>query len=187
MSETICDLANANAYKHHVPGHRLEPLCEPEDQWNQSPAVSEPGGQPPEPEAPAATRGPPPQAPVPVPSGRGPRPASAPRADGATIPVPSGRPQRGRFRPTLPPIAEEEAGPELPGLLTGDPSGPSPTGLPTPLPAPPPQRSNRPLREVDVFVDDFIGLAQGSRRQLRNLRRTILHAVDEVLDRPPAR
>ncbi len=34
MSETIADLANANAYKLHVPPHRLERHCLPMDQWN---------------------------------------------------------------------------------------------------------------------------------------------------------
>ena len=60
--------------------------------------------------------------------------------------------------------------------------------MPTPLPQPPSRISNRPLQErlnqVDVFVDDFIGIAQGSKRQLHNLRRNILHSIDQVLDQP---
>ncbi len=36
MSETIADLANANAYKRHVPPHRLERHSAPLDQWNAS-------------------------------------------------------------------------------------------------------------------------------------------------------
>ena len=42
----------------------------------------------------------------------------------------------------------------------------------------------KPVRLVDVFVDDFIGLAQGSKRQVRNLRGNILHAIDMVLEQP---
>ena len=40
--------------------------------------------------------------------------------------------------------------------------------------------SGRTLEYVDVFVDDFIGLAQG-RRSRRRVRRILLHAVDDVL------
>jgi hypothetical protein len=55
-------------------------------------------------------------------------------------------------------------------------------------PRPLPQPENRtplsilpgPVAHVDVFVDDFIGLAQGSRRRCRNIRRCIMHAVDQV-------
>ena len=43
-----------------------------------------------------------------------------------------------------------------------------------------------PLYNVDVFVDYFLGLGQGSKRRLRALRRTILHAIDQVFDRPRA-
>jgi hypothetical protein len=39
----------------------------------------------------------------------------------------------------------------------------------------------RPLSIVDVFVDDFIGAAQGKRRKLQQVRRTIMHAIDDVL------
>ena len=37
-----------------------------------------------------------------------------------------------------------------------------------------------PLRAVDVFVDDFIGVAQGSPQSLLNTRRTVMHAIDSV-------
>jgi len=42
------------------------------------------------------------------------------------------------------------------------------------------QHFSRPLRAVDVFVDDFIGVAQGSPRSLVNTRRTVMHAIDTV-------
>jgi hypothetical protein len=36
------------------------------------------------------------------------------------------------------------------------------------------------LSRFDVFVDDFIGMGQGTRKQLTNLRRILLHTLDEV-------
>jgi hypothetical protein len=39
----------------------------------------------------------------------------------------------------------------------------------------------RPLQKVDVFVDDFVGLCQGTEQQLSSVRRTLLHSLDEVL------
>jgi hypothetical protein len=38
----------------------------------------------------------------------------------------------------------------------------------------------RVLSRFDVFVDDFIGMGQGNRQQLTNLRRILLHTLDEV-------
>ena len=55
--------------------------------------------------------------------------------------------------------------PALPANTTRDPS----------LPFPP---SN--AAYVDVFVDDFIALCQGSNAQERQVRRTLLHAVDTI-------
>jgi hypothetical protein len=37
------------------------------------------------------------------------------------------------------------------------------------------------LRKVDVFVDDFVGMAQGNKQQLSDVCRTLLHSLDEVL------
>ena len=37
-----------------------------------------------------------------------------------------------------------------------------------------------PIAHVDVFVDDFIGIAQGSQHQCKNVCRCIMHAVDAV-------
>ena len=36
------------------------------------------------------------------------------------------------------------------------------------------------LAYVDVFVDDFLGLAQEPRRRRRHVRRTLFHALDKV-------
>ena len=53
------------------------------------------------------------------------------------------------------------------------------------LPAPPSNRSyNRPLATTDVFVDDFIQLAQGGPNRMRGIRRMLLPAVDQVLATP---
>ena len=38
-----------------------------------------------------------------------------------------------------------------------------------------------PLAYVDVYVDDFINLAQGSTKHRRNVRKILFHALDEVL------
>ena len=61
----------------------------------------------------------------------------------------------------------------------------------TPLPpepehcAPPSNRPlNLPVNHTDVFVDDFIQLGQGGQRRLNSQRDHLLHAIDEVLDRP---
>ena len=156
-SETIADLANANAYKHHVQPHRLEENCDPGDQWNLSACRHLRLTKP---------------APVDLPA------------------QPSYQGKGTRLQPTLEPVPEETgaAGPAI--TSPGDASSPEPTkrAALAPLPAPPSQVSNRPwrqpLRRVDVFVDDFIGLVQGTRRQMRNLRRHILHAIDAVFDQP---
>ena len=52
-----------------------------------------------------------------------------------------------------------------------------------PLPPPNPRLSylQRPLATVDVFVDDFLGAAQGSESSLSHTRRTLMHAIDTVL------
>jgi hypothetical protein len=43
------------------------------------------------------------------------------------------------------------------------------------------QTRKRPLAKVDVFVDDFIGLVQGSPSKLSKIRCTLLHTLDQVL------
>ena len=43
------------------------------------------------------------------------------------------------------------------------------------------QRTNEKLLAcVDVFVDDFLGMAQGPRHRRRHVRRTLFHALDKV-------
>ena len=43
---------------------------------------------------------------------------------------------------------------------------------------------SEPVAYVDVFVDDFIAVAQGNNHRLRTVRRLLMHAVDEVLQAP---
>ena len=63
------------------------------------------------------------------------------------------------------------------------PTSPVPS-LPTPQDNPSSHPHSAPLRQMDVFVDDFIGLAQGSHNELQTVRRHLLHSVDHVLDQP---
>ena len=42
------------------------------------------------------------------------------------------------------------------------------------------QRGLRPTAYVDVFVDDFLGLAQGNTDRLKYVRRVLLHTIDDV-------
>jgi hypothetical protein len=57
-----------------------------------------------------------------------------------------------------------------------------------PAPAPPSPASGpsehpikQPLGQFDIYVDDFLGMAQGNTRSLRRLRRTLFTMLDEVL------
>ena len=71
-----------------------------------------------------------------------------------------GRPLRVRWDPTLPHSSPRH----LPVPTLRDPSLP---------------KQSRPLSYVDVFVDDFIGLAQQSGNS-RRVRRILMHAIDDV-------
>jgi hypothetical protein len=55
---------------------------------------------------------------------------------------------------------------------------------PPPVSITPPLHSHQPaalpVRSFDVYVDDFIGLGQGTPTQLRTLRRHLLHSIDQV-------
>jgi len=42
------------------------------------------------------------------------------------------------------------------------------------------KHQRRKLGKFDVFVDDFIGLAQGNRERLQRLRRILFHTIDDV-------
>ena len=51
--------------------------------------------------------------------------------------------------------------------------------------APPSNRPlNKPLGTTDVFVDDFIQVAQGGPKRLNKVRRHLFNAIDTVLDQP---
>ena len=41
-----------------------------------------------------------------------------------------------------------------------------------------------PIAHIDVFVDDFISIAQGSWHQCQNVRWCIMHAVDDIFSQP---
>ena len=55
-----------------------------------------------------------------------------------------------------------------------------PSCRPPPENRPPLLRHEGPVAHVDVFVDDFIGLAQGAQALCWNTRRCILHAINRV-------
>ena len=61
-----------------------------------------------------------------------------------------------------------------------------PTNPPTTLQQPEHPPANRwlrkrPLKKVEVFVDDFVGMGQGTTAKLSTIRQTLLHSLDEVL------
>ena len=57
-----------------------------------------------------------------------------------------------------------------------------PTGVPVPICADPhlARTRRRRLQTIEIYVDDFIGAAQGRRSYLQRVRRTLLHAVDDI-------
>jgi hypothetical protein len=55
-----------------------------------------------------------------------------------------------------------------------------PSCRPPPENRPPLLWHEGPVAHVDMFMDDFIGLAQGTQARCQNTRRCILHAVDRV-------
>jgi hypothetical protein len=90
-------------------------------------------------------------------------------------------------QPTMPvaddttPAAVRRASPALPRQALD--------GTSTAVPEPPAhhtrqhayRRNSRALAKFDIYVDDFLGIAQGSRKRLRQLRRVLFHTLDEVL------
>ena len=176
MSETVCDLANALNEQPDAAPHRLEHLCEPQDIWNQEPTSPAEELHLTHATLDAAT------------TRLYPFRRELPESLHQDLDcVPSQR--RTRFAATLPSILEEEASTDQDASLAPVPvpRHDLPT-MPPALPQPPSEPSNitleEAIRHVDVFVDDFIGVAQGSRKQVRNLRRNVLHAIDMVLDQP---
>jgi hypothetical protein len=67
---------------------------------------------------------------------------------------------------------------EEPSLITSSAKTATYTDLPDTIPNR--RFKKRLLSRFDVFVDDFIGMGQGNRKQLTNLRRILLHTLDEV-------
>jgi len=78
-----------------------------------------------------------------------------------------------------------------PGMDTAHAALPPPPSPPTPVPAVEIPSHRDPLLgdsthkhcklgKFDVFVDDFIGLAQGNRERLQRLRRILFHTIDDV-------
>ena len=90
--------------------------------------------------------------------------------------------RRGRA-PSAHPLDEaaEAVTPECP--LEGAPRGGGASAEPDPPRDPSLPASGRPAAYVDVFIDDFVALAQG-RGNSRRVRRILLHAVDELDGRP---
>lgn len=177
MSKTIADLANASAYKCTTSPHWLETICEEQDEWV---AATKPSS----PISPACSKDqglttPPRGVPNPAQMGSMPLPESESHSDV------SQRDPSPKSRDPSPPVRDSPVPAKGPQAST--PASELPR-MPTPLLAPKPRPSNRPrkgpLYNVDVFIDNFIGIGQGSRRCLRNLCRNILHAINEVLNQP---
>jgi hypothetical protein len=56
----------------------------------------------------------------------------------------------------------------------------TPSASPTCTPDPSLPSRDDPIAEVDVYVDDFIAVAQGSPERLQMVRSTLLHSIDKV-------
>ena len=57
----------------------------------------------------------------------------------------------------------------------------APSAQPIIAPDPSIPSQTTPLAEVDVYVDDFIALAQGDAPRLQHVRASLLHSIDSVL------
>jgi hypothetical protein len=57
---------------------------------------------------------------------------------------------------------------------------PEPHPVSSRMPRPPPTPDPPPLASADVYVDDFIALAQGSPARANRIRRILLHTIDET-------
>ena len=83
-------------------------------------------------------------------------------------------------------LADSEPSPEPPLTPKLQPISATTAPSTSPSAVPVPDRpycgpKRKPLAAVDVYVDDFIGLGQGSKRRLRNIRGTLFHCLDEVM------
>jgi hypothetical protein len=56
---------------------------------------------------------------------------------------------------------------------------PEPPSIPTSEPSA--RHKAQPLGKFDIYVDDFLGTAQGGARRLKRLRRVLFHTLDQVL------
>ena len=61
-------------------------------------------------------------------------------------------------------------------------SVPKDTCLPAPELEPTDLRHSKALAYVDVFVDDFMQLVQGSKRRRQVVRRLLMHTIDEIFE-----
>jgi len=170
-SKTVANVANSRSYRHHVAPHRLEAIAEELDE-------SVPLGTCIEPPVSCA--------PISVPSWV----ASHPASNGPTA-FPIDAPSTSECPPATsecsPGATSQDAQEFLPSQSTKTLCAEL---VPLPLSQPQPedrvslQPLTEPLAYTDVFVDDFIGLVQGSQRCCKAFRRNLLHAIDEVFAQP---
>ena len=59
-------------------------------------------------------------------------------------------------------------------------ASPKGTANHTAIPLTDSRKLHRPLQYWDVYVDDFLAVAQGSKRRLRRIKRALLHSLDRV-------
>jgi hypothetical protein len=80
---------------------------------------------------------------------------------------------------------EGNNGKEIDQVRSAETTAPITTAVPAPPPSPASGPSKHPIRQplgqFDIYVDDFLGMAQGNTRRLHRLRRTLFHTLDEVL------
>jgi hypothetical protein len=58
-----------------------------------------------------------------------------------------------------------------------------PAHLPLPAPVTQLHTHTHPVKVTDVYIDDFIGMVQGSSNHWRHVKQILLHSLDEVLRR----
>jgi len=170
-SETVADIANSTSYRHHVAPHRLESIAKELDE-------SVPFGPSTEPPVSCA--------PTLVPS----RVTSHPASNGPTV-SPSDAPTTSERPPATsecsPGATFQDAQEFLPSQSTKTLCSelvPLPPSQPQPEDRVSLQPLSKPLAYTDVFVDDFIGLVQGSQRCRKAFRRNLLHTIDKAFAQP---